>query len=169
MSSIAKNIARALSYGSIVAILALPANAAGVGVGASVGGGGGVNAGAGASTGGSGGVNGGLGAPVGGSGGANAGAGASLGGSDGVTAGVGANVGDGTNANVDAAVGNDATPGTPGTLGTLGTPGAKPPAGLAQMSGTQLARMKKRCVDVLSSEGTYDSDLKALCLMIARR
>jgi hypothetical protein len=37
------------------------------------------------------------------------------------------------------------------------------------MSGTQLARMKKRCADVLSSQGTYDSDLRALCLMIARR
>ncbi|MGY2996393.1 hypothetical protein ACVWWD_005200 [Mesorhizobium sp. URHB0026] len=29
--------------------------------------------------------------------------------------------------------------------------------------------MKKRCDDVLSSEGTYDRDLRQLCLLIARR
>jgi hypothetical protein len=37
------------------------------------------------------------------------------------------------------------------------------------MSSSQLTRMKKRCIDVLSSEGTYDRDLRQLCLMISRR
>lgn len=40
---------------------------------------------------------------------------------------------------------------------------------VAQMSGAKLMRMKKRCADVLSSEETYDKDLRALCLMISRR
>ncbi|MDG4891832.1 hypothetical protein [Mesorhizobium sp. WSM4887] len=56
-----------------------------------------------------------------------------------------------------------------------GIVGATPPgttnlsSAVAQMSSSQLSRMKKRCVDVLSSEGTYDRDLRALCLMISRR
>jgi hypothetical protein len=37
------------------------------------------------------------------------------------------------------------------------------------MSDSQVARMKKRCVDVLNSSGSYDRDLRQLCLMIARR
>jgi hypothetical protein len=37
------------------------------------------------------------------------------------------------------------------------------------MSDSQVARMKKRCVDVLNSEGTNDRDLRQLCLLIARR
>ncbi|WP_280944206.1 hypothetical protein [Mesorhizobium sp. WSM2561] len=40
---------------------------------------------------------------------------------------------------------------------------------VAQMSSSQLIRMKKRCVDVLGSGGTYDRDLRELCLLIARR
>lgn len=168
MSGISRNIAIALSCGAIVAIFAMPAYAAGglgVGVGASVGGSGGVNAGVGASVGGSGGVNAGLGASVGGSGGVNAGATASVGGSNGVNAGVGANVGLGLGIGGDTSdPGNPSNLSKPGNLTKLGLSGA-----VASMSGNQLARMKKRCVDVLSSEGSYDSDLRALCLMIARR
>ncbi|WP_352582700.1 hypothetical protein [Mesorhizobium caraganae] len=37
------------------------------------------------------------------------------------------------------------------------------------MSSSQLARMKKRCASVLSGQGTYDRDLKQLCLLLARR
>ncbi|MER9585488.1 hypothetical protein [Mesorhizobium sp. M0276] len=44
-----------------------------------------------------------------------------------------------------------------------------PPSVVADMSGSQLTRMKKRCVDVLGSAGTYDRDLRQLCLLIARR
>ncbi|MER9226521.1 MULTISPECIES: hypothetical protein [unclassified Mesorhizobium] len=44
-----------------------------------------------------------------------------------------------------------------------------PPSVVAQLSSSQLIRMKKRCADVLSSEGTYDSDLRQLCMLIARR
>ncbi|WP_318014049.1 hypothetical protein [Mesorhizobium sp. BH1-1-5] len=136
-----------------------------------MGGSGGVNAGVGASVGGSGGVNAGLGASVGGSGGVKASATASVGGSNGVNAGVSANVGNGVNVGLGLGIGGDTSdPGNPsnlskpGNLTKLGLPGA-----VASMSGNQLARMKKRCVDVLSSEGTYDGDLRALCLMIARR
>ena len=87
MPSIIRELHKALSCGAIIAILAMPANAASLGVGASVGGSGGVNAGAGASVGGgSGGVNAGLGASVGGSNGVNADAAASIGGSNGADA-----------------------------------------------------------------------------------
>jgi hypothetical protein len=37
------------------------------------------------------------------------------------------------------------------------------------MSDTQIARYKKRCADVLSSGGSYDRDLRQLCLLISRR
>ncbi len=37
------------------------------------------------------------------------------------------------------------------------------------MTDTQVARMKKRCADVLSVSGVYDRDLRQLCLLIARR
>ena len=40
---------------------------------------------------------------------------------------------------------------------------------VADMSDSQVARMKKRCVDVLGSSGVYDRDLRQLCLLIARR
>lgn len=190
MRNIVKQAAAALTLGTMVAVLAMPANAASLGVGASIGGSGGVNAGAGASVGGGSGVNAGLGASVGGTNGVNAGAGASvggsggidagatasIGGSQGINAGVGANVGNGVNANIDASVGNSANVGVgvglgaaPSATGTPGALGPEPSAAVAQMSGTQLARMKKRCADVLSSQNTYDSDLRALCLMIARR
>ncbi len=83
---------------------------------------------------------------------------------------MGANVGDGTGLGVGVGTpGTLSTLGTPGTTATPGTLGAKPTAAVAQLSGNQLARMKKRCVDVLSNEGSYDSDLRALCLMVARR
>ena len=43
------------------------------------------------------------------------------------------------------------------------------PGAVAQMSDSKLARLKKRCADVLSSEGSYDRDLRQLCLLIAKR
>ncbi|RUX02587.1 hypothetical protein EOA30_17795 [Mesorhizobium sp. M8A.F.Ca.ET.059.01.1.1] len=38
----------------------------------------------------------------------------------------------------------------------------------ARVSNSKVARMKKRCADVLTSEGTYDRDLRQLCLLIGR-
>jgi hypothetical protein len=43
------------------------------------------------------------------------------------------------------------------------------PSVVAQISESQVARMKKRCADVLASSGSYDRDLRQLCLLIARR
>ncbi|WP_244604415.1 MULTISPECIES: hypothetical protein [Mesorhizobium] len=65
---------------------------------------------------------------------------------------------------------NPSNPSNPSNLSnppnpcSLGLPGI-----VAQMSDSKVARMKKRCVDVLSSEGTYDRDLRQLCLLITRR
>ncbi|RWA91939.1 MAG: hypothetical protein E5V92_17975 [Mesorhizobium sp.] len=86
-------------------------------------------------------------------------------------------MGNGTNSALNATVGGTSGVGAglgvggivPGALGATppGTPNVA--SAVAQLSSSQLARMKKRCVDVLSSEGTYDRDLRALCLMISRR
>ena len=82
-----------------------------------------------------------------------AGLGATVGGTSGVGAGVGVGIG-----------GTAGTLGTPGATGTTGLPGV-----VADMSSSQITRMKKRCADVLSSSGTYDRDLRELCLLISRR
>ena len=37
------------------------------------------------------------------------------------------------------------------------------------MSSAEITRFKKRCVDVIESEGVYDRDLRQLCLLISRR
>lgn len=127
------------------------------------------------------------GANVGGSGApANGSANASIGadsanatasiGSSGVAPAVGgtngvANVTLGTD-NATAAVGTGTGTGlgvgaTPSTIGTPSNP--NPPGISANISSGQLARMKKRCVDVINNEGTYDNDLRQLCLQVARR
>lgn len=191
MPSIMRKLHKALTSGAIVAILAVPGNAASLGLGglggvsvggngasANVGGASGANADAsfgGSSTSAT--------ASIGGTNGANAAvslggnqaadAAVSLGGTDtGATASIGtsgANVGIGTlGASADVGVGIPGT-GVPGTSGTSVTTGPTPSAALAQMTGNKLMRMKKRCADVLSSEGTYDKDLRTLCLMISRR
>ena len=104
MAVISKSLAATLASGAILAMLCVPASAAGigVGVGASVGGPGGVNAGLGASVGGRNGVNAGLGASVGGSRGVNAGAGATVGGRNGVDAGATASIGGRSGVNAGA-------------------------------------------------------------------
>lgn len=186
MPSIIRELHKVLTCGAVIAILAVPGHAASLGLGgvggvsvggngasANVGGASGANADAsfgGSST-----------ASIGGTNGANAGvslgggqaadAAVSLGGTDtGATTSIGtsgSNVGIGTlGASAGVGVGIPGTPGVPGTPASVTT---KPSAAVAQMSGTQLARMKKRSADVLSSEGTYDADLRALCLMISRR
>ncbi|TGV14897.1 hypothetical protein EN786_37005, partial [Mesorhizobium sp. M4B.F.Ca.ET.143.01.1.1] len=94
---------------------------------------------------------------------------------DGVSASADANVGDSAKATLGLGIDDEAGVGvggfstlsTPNTVGIPGTPAVK--NAVAQMSGTKLTRMKKRCADVLSSEATYDADLRALCLMISRR
>jgi len=196
-----RTVASVLAGSAMVLVLSMPVSAAGLSVGASVGGSGGVNAGVGASVGGSGGVNAGVGASVGGGSGINAGAGANVGGSngasaglgasvggsnginagasanvggtDGVTAGLGANVGGTSGIGVGVGIGGGTNPSSlssPSNPSNLGNPTQSSlPGVVAQMSSSQVARMKKRCVDVLSSEGSYDRDLRQLCLLIARR
>jgi len=152
MHSLNKSLAKTLA-GSVLAIaLSFPVSAAGIGVGASVGGGGGVSAGAGANVGGSSGVSAGLGASVGGASGVSAGVGANVGGTDGVGVGVGVGGPDPTNT---SSTGNPPNPGLSSAV--------------ANMSGSQLARMKKRCADVLGNSGGYDRDLRQLCLLVSRR
>ena len=154
-----RNFTRTLASGAVVVALCLPANAVGLGVsvggvnaGVSVGGSnGGLGVGAGVSVGGTSGVNAGVGATVGGTGGVSAGAGASVGGTGGVTAGAGVGITSPRNPNQPA----------------IATPPAV--AALNAMSPGQIARMKKRCASVLSGQGTYDRDLKQLCLLLARR
>ncbi|MER8430677.1 hypothetical protein [Mesorhizobium caraganae] len=191
MASIVKRIASTLASGAIIVILAMPANAQSVGLGGfggvSVGGnradanaGGPNGADANASFGGSrtsanvsiGGTNGADGtATIGGSSSTGT---ASIGGTNG--AGANATLGNGTNSAVGVTLGGTSanvgvgTPEVPGTLGTAATATTPAmPGVVASMSSSQLTRMKKRCIDVLSSEGTYDRDLRQLCLMISRR
>ncbi|QND55593.1 hypothetical protein [Mesorhizobium huakuii] len=165
MFGITKRLSTILAGGAVVAALCMPALAAGIGVGAgaSVGGSGGVNAGAGASVGGGNGVNGGAGASIGGGTGANAGAGASIGGSGGGTAGLGATVGGQNGVGVGTGVAGIGGA-TPSSLSNSSLSGV-----VADMSDSQVARMKKRCADVLASSGSYDRDLRQLCLLISRR
>lgn len=151
-----RNLTKILARGAVVVALSFPASAAGLGLG--LGGGGGVNAGA--SVGG-GGV--GVGASVGGTSGVTAGAGATVGGTGGVSAGAGASVGGGVSAGVGVGVTSPRDPNQP----AIATPPAV--AALSAMSKSQIARMKKRCASVLSGQGTYDRDLKQLCLLLARR
>ncbi|RUX51249.1 MAG: hypothetical protein EOS58_24805 [Mesorhizobium sp.] len=191
MASIVKRFASTLASGAIIVVLAMPANAQSVGLGGlggvSVGGNsadanaggpdgadanasfGGSNTSASVSIGGSGGANGA--ATIGGS---DSTATASIGGTNG--AGATATLGNGTNSAAGVTLGGTSVGANVGVGGTVpGAPGATPPGTpnlasvVAEMSSGQLARMKKRCVDVLSSEGTYDRDLRQLCLMIARR
>ncbi|WP_095203870.1 hypothetical protein [Mesorhizobium carmichaelinearum] len=168
MFGITKRLSTILAGSAVVAALCMPAHAAGIGVGAgaSVGGSGGVNGGAGASVGGGNGVNGGAGASIGGGTGANAGAGASIGGSGGTTAGLGATVGgqNGVGAGVGVGTGVAGIGAKPSTLSNPSLSGV-----VADMSDSQVARMKKRCADVLASSGSYDRDLRQLCLLISRR
>ncbi|TJX50260.1 MAG: hypothetical protein E5W21_19220, partial [Mesorhizobium sp.] len=104
------------------------------------------------------------------SGGINAGLGANVGGTGGINAGLGANVGDTSGAGVGVGIDNVTNPGNPSNLGISPNPSQlNVPGAVAQMSSSQLTRMKKRCVDVLGSEGTYDRDLRQLCLLISRR
>jgi len=151
-------IAKTVISVALLASLSFPLEAAGLGVGA------------GASVGGSGGANAGAGASVGGNNGANAGLGASVGGADGSTAGVGANVGGTSAVGVGVGVGVGViNPTTPADPTTPAASAQSLPGTVAQMSASQLARMKKRCVDVLNGSGSYDGDLRELCLMISRR
>ncbi|WP_292135216.1 hypothetical protein [Mesorhizobium sp.] len=65
---------------------------------------------------------------------------------------------------------NVTNPSNPSNVGISPNPSQlNVPRAVAQMSSSQLRRMKKRCVDVLGSERTYDRDLRQLCLLIARR
>lgn len=166
MTGFLRNFTKTLAGGAVVVTLCFPASAAGLGLGLGLGGGGGVNAGAGASVGG-GGIGVGAGVSVGGASGVNAGAGATVGGAGGVSAGAGASVGGGVSAGVGVGVGGTVTSPRDPNQPAIATPAAV--AALSAMSPGQIARMKKRCASVLSGQGTYDRDLKQLCLLLARR
>lgn len=166
------NIGKAASLvagGALLLALSISANAGGLGLGGgvSVGGSGGVSAGAGASVGGAGGVSAGAGASVGGTGGVAAGAGANVGGVSGVSAGLGASIGgtSGLGAGLGIGIGVGTTPSSPRAPTN---PPTNVAAVVADMSDTQVLKMKKRCVDILRSS-SYDSDLRALCKLISRR
>ncbi|KRB25643.1 hypothetical protein ASD99_28095 [Mesorhizobium sp. Root695] len=94
------------------------------------------------------------------------------GGSNGVSVGLGATVGGQNGAGVGAGVGTGT--GVGAGIGVGGTNASNPsntslPGVVADMSDSQVARMKQRCVDVLNSSGSYDRDLRQLCLLISRR
>ena len=186
ISATAAVLAALCSPGSFT-VGAAYADGIGLGAGASIGGHSGVNAGAGASIGGRNGVSAGLGASVGGRNGVNAGAGANVGGTGGVSAGLGASVGGsgGVNAGAGAQVGSGVGVGVGVSIGGAENPNHSIGGGtgifspsdpttttsissaardrLAGLSGKEIARYKKRCVNVLSDSGSYDSDLIALC------
>jgi hypothetical protein len=97
-----------------------------------------------------------------------AGLGATVGGTSGIGAGAGLGVGNGVNVGLGLGVGNN--PGSPTDPSNPSNPtGPKLASAVANMSDSKLARMKKRCVDVLGSQESYDRDLRQLCLMIAGR
>lgn len=94
-----------------------------------------------------------------------AGLGTTVGGTSGVGAGAGVGIGNGVNMALGIGVGNGpSSPSNPSN-----PTGPKVASAVANMSGGKLARMKKRCVDVLGSQETYDRDLRQLCLLIAGR
>jgi len=139
-----------------------------VGATASVGGSGGVNADIGASVGG--GVDVGATASVGGGGGVNADVGVGVGG-NGVDLGVGIGIGGGTLTPGVPPVARDPGRDDPGKIDRPGTStgktdGRNSVASTFGMSGAQLARLSKRCVDVLSDPSSYDRDLISLCRTI---
>ena len=105
--------------------------------------------------------------PIGGASGVNAGLGATVGGSNGIGVGAGVGIGNGVDVGVGVGVGGTVPGTTPGTPASGVTPGVS--RAVAQMSRSQITRMKKRCADVLSNSGAYDSDLRQLCLLISRR
>ena len=148
----------------------------GVSASVSVGGGAGVSAGADVSAGGAG-----VSASAGvGGGGVSADVSVGAGGVDGnVTASVG-----GGGGNVSVGIGGPSTPGTPGTPGNPGTGNPRNPmitdnprgssgAGnssarrvFAGMTGAEVRRYKRRCIEVTANPFSYDQNLVALCRMI---
>ena len=182
MTLFAKRISRISATAAVLAALCAPgsftvgaasADGIGLGAGASIGGRSGVNAGGGASIGGSNGVNTGAGASVGGTSGASAGLGASVGGSGGVNAGAGAQVGSGVGVGVGVSIGDTGNPSqsigdgtgifSPSDPTTTTSISSAARDRLAGLSGKEIGRYKKRCVNVLSDSGSYDADLIALC------
>ncbi|MAY60980.1 MAG: hypothetical protein CML29_02110 [Rhizobiales bacterium] len=148
----------------------------GADAGANVGGTGGVDAGATASIGGSDGTSADVDASVGGTGGTgNTNLGASLrtSGPTDLDANVDANVGD-LNADADVNIGDDT--GIAAALGFTsdddaaepGTPGIDPgiTSSVSNMSAEELAAYKKKCIDVLRSPASFESDLVDLCKLV---
>ncbi|WJI74695.1 MULTISPECIES: hypothetical protein [unclassified Mesorhizobium] len=165
MARIFEILTGSLTAGCVLVILCMPATAAGI----NVGGVGGVSVGSGGAS-----------ANVGGNsgatasvslGGSGANAAASVGGTGGATASIGtgrANVGVVTGVGADVNVGVGTNPAAnPSNPTASSNPNLASVVG--DMSNAQVTRMKKRCVEVLSNEDTYDRELRRLCLLISRR
>jgi len=143
------------------------ANGVNAGLGAGIGNG--IGAGLGASVGGSSGVNAGAGASVGNS--VNAGLGASIGGPGGIDAGATASVGNGVNADVGLSIGGTtgtSTTTAPGVTSPSASPNSRQGrvATIGNVSPGKLAKMRKRCVSVMADSDSYDADLVSLCRML---
>ena len=138
------------------------------GLGASIGGSGGTNAGAGASIGGTNGVNGGAGASIGGTNGTNGGAGVTIGGTNGVNAGAGVNLGGGTIVNPGTGPSNSSTGISTSSIKSDASTSTSATGrfNINGMSAKEMARYKRRCVDILANRSSYDNDLVALCQAI---
>jgi hypothetical protein len=182
MTSISKAIAKTLAGGIVFAALCAPASALDIGnrsngLGASV-----DSGGIGATVGGSGGVNADISTGANGSSGlGNVGGGVTVGGSNGLTANLGANptgtsgvasIGLGGNTIADLGINIDTSsilapggPAAPGGPGGPGGPGINPGV-IGGMSQAQVAAYVKSCKMVLSNPIAFESDLRELCKLL---
>lgn len=89
-----------------------------------------------------------------------------IGGTGGVAAGAGVGIGDGINAGagVGVGIGTPTNPTTPTNPNNPNAPGLL--AVVASMSPSELAKTKKRCLQVLSNSSSFESDLVALCKLV---
>lgn len=174
-----KNILVGTTAMAVMTLTSLPAAHAldvgvslgGVSAGASVGGGdnGGVSAGASASLGGNSGVSAGASAGIGGGNGVDAGVTASVGGGSGVDADVDVSIGGGSGVGVGVGVGvGGGTGGGTGGGGGASGGGGSVLAAYNNMSGSEQARIRKTCLQVLASTGGYERDLVQFCRMLRK-
>lgn len=169
----------AVSCGLGIASYSVPATAQlSGGVGASVGGDGGIGAGVGGSIGGGDGVGAGAGASIGGGSGVNAGVGASIGGGDGIGVGGGVSVGGdgptasepgspsapGASAPGDVADDADATEGV--QTGDMDPQTRQSLAKFSELDSDEQAKVKRRCLGILGDPNAYDWGLVQLCKML---
>ena len=161
-----KNILVGTTAMAVMTLTSLPAAHA-LDVGVSLGG---VSAGASVGGGDNGGVSAGASASLGGNSGVSAGASAGIGGGNGVDAGVTASVGGGSgvDADVDVSIGGGSGVGVGVGVGVGGGTGGSVLAAYNNMSGSEQARIRKTCLQVLASTGGYERDLVQFCRMLRK-